>query len=144
MPATSTQPTQEQESPASTEVSRGKGERILLVEDEDSLMEFATRGLSQHGYVVYPAASAQEALDIFKQEEGEFDLVFCDLVLTDGSGLKLAQRLLDLRPDTSVIFTSGYSAEKTDWRVIQEEGYPFLQKPYSLSDLLGVVGEVLG
>ncbi|MFH1927889.1 MAG: response regulator, partial [Chloroflexota bacterium] len=101
-------------------------------------------GLSQHGYVVYPAASAQEALDIFKQEEGEFDLVFCDLVLTDGSGLKLAQRLLDLRPDTSVIFTSGYSAEKTDWRVIQEEGYPFLQKPYSLSDLLGVVSEVLG
>jgi len=49
LPATSAQPTQEQESPASTEMSRGKGERILLVEDDESIRDFATRGLSQHG-----------------------------------------------------------------------------------------------
>jgi len=182
LPATSAQPTQEQESPASTEMSRGKGERILLVEDEESIRDFATRGLSQHGYVVYPAASAQEALEVFRQEEGKFDLIFCDLVLTDESGLRLAQpaasaqealevfrqeegkfdlifcdlvltdesglrlaqRLLDLRPDTKVAFASGYSADKEDWHVIHEEGHPFLQKPYSLSDLLKVVREVLG
>jgi len=48
------------------------------------------------------------------------------------------------RPDTKVAFASGYSADKEDWHVIHEEGHPFLQKPYSLSDLLKVVREVLG
>ena len=122
---------------------RGSGQRILLVEDEDAVRTFATRALRENGYVVCDAASADEALDVFDREAGQFDVVFSDVVLPGLSGIRLVDRLLALRPDLEVLLSSGYTDQKSQWPVIREKGFRFLQKPYSLPDLLGAIEDIV-
>jgi len=143
LPAVSMRPEEERKSPVSLEAVRGRGERILLVEDEKSVRESTTRVLSRNGYAVFTAANAQEAIDIFQKNGNHFDLIFSDVVLPNGSGPKMVEQLLKLKPGISVLFTSGYSDEKSDWRTIREGGYPLLLKPYLLTDLLRTVRDTL-
>jgi len=89
------------------------------------------------------AGDAEEALRIFREEEGHFDLVFSDVVLPDKSGIKLTEEIAEESPDMPVILSSGYTDQKSQWPMIEERGYRFLQKPYSLPELLGVVGEAV-
>jgi CheY-like chemotaxis protein len=121
----------------------GKGERILLVEDDDGIREFAKRVLFESGYVGFEAANAEEALNIFGKEKGDFHLVFSDVVLPEKSGLQLVDQLLSRKPELKVLLTSGYTDQKSEWPIIREKGYRFIQKPYSLTDLLRVVREVI-
>lgn len=121
----------------------GKGERILIVEDEESVKEFTKRALSKNRYVVFTATNVQEALDIFQKEKGNFDLIFSDLLLPNGEGPELLEEILKLKPKISVLLTSGYSDEELDRSAIHKGDYPYLQKPYSISDLLRVVRDAL-
>ncbi len=121
----------------------GKGERILLVEDEEVVREMAERALSGRGYSVFPAKNAAEAQEIFESERVRFDLVFSDVVLPDGSGFDLAERLHSFDPGLSVLLTSGYADRELTGSTIEDRGYNFLEKPYELADLLHAVGEAL-
>ncbi len=143
LPAVSMEPGQKQEAPVSLKELRGRGERILLVEDDKSVRELAEEMLSGNGYRVYAAADAREAMDIFEKEGGEFDLIFCDVVLPDDRGPRLVNQFLRIKPGIGVLFASGYNDDKSDWRAIKEGGHLFLQKPYSLPDLLKGVRETL-
>ncbi|MBM4322940.1 MAG: response regulator [Deltaproteobacteria bacterium] len=122
---------------------QGKGERILLVEDDSGIREFVNKVLTKSGYEVLEASNTQEALDISEKESGGLALVFSDVVLPDKSGLQLAEELLLRKPTLKVLLTSGYTDQKSQWSVIKEKGYCFIQKPYNLNDLLRVVREVL-
>lgn len=122
---------------------RGAGQRILLVEDEESVRAFAARALRENGYIVCEASCADEALDVFDREAGRFDVVFSDVVLPGLSGIRLVDRLLALRPDLEVLLSSGYTDQKSQWPVIREKGFRFLQKPYSLPDLLGAIEDIV-
>ncbi|HDY71923.1 MAG TPA: response regulator, partial [Nitrospirae bacterium] len=123
---------------------RGNGERILLVEDETEVLEFAVRVLAENNYSVFKAANAKEAMDIFEREKGDFHVVFSDVVLPDKNGLQLVNQLLSHKPGLRVLLSSGYADRKTQWPLIRKMGFRFLQKPYALSDLLLAVREVLG
>ncbi len=115
---------------------QGKGERILLIEDEDNLRRFAERALNRCGYVAYTAANYKEAMNIFKREKGQFQLVFTDVVLPDITGIKLVEKFLSMNPNIQVLFTSGYADQKSQWQTIKDKGYPFLQKPYTIHNFL--------
>ena len=67
------------------------------------------------------------------------DLVFSDMVLPDRSGVQLYQEILAACPDLKVLFSSGYSDERSEWELIKEKGLPFLAKPYSVEQLLQAV-----
>ena len=121
----------------------GGGQRILLVEDEDAVRDFAKRALEQSGYVVYAAASANEARSVFESEDGDFALVFTDVVLPDNSGINLIDAFISVKPGLEVLLSSGYSDHKSQWPTIQKKGYHFLQKPYSLPDLLGTIKDIV-
>ena len=121
----------------------GNDERILLVEDEESIRAVTQRLLAEHGYTVYPAKSVEEALDMFTREDGNFHLVLSDVVLPDGSGAELVTRLLTLSPRLHVILSSGYVGEKSQFSLIQEKGYTFIQKPYTAEKLLQSVKKEL-
>ena len=121
----------------------GHGERILVVEDEDAVQEFATRALRDSGYKVLQAADAEEALAVFEREKGKVDIVFSDVALPSKSGLQLADELLARHPNLHVLLSSGYTDQKSQWSVIRERGYGFVQKPYAIRDLLGTIREVI-
>ncbi|NOY39485.1 MAG: hypothetical protein GXO95_04470, partial [Nitrospirae bacterium] len=61
----------------------------------------------------------------------------------DKSGLHLVDQLLSYNPDLRVLLSSGYTDQKSQWRIIQEREFRFLQKPYALADLLQAVKEVI-
>ncbi|MBM4307697.1 MAG: response regulator, partial [Deltaproteobacteria bacterium] len=122
---------------------QGKGERILLVEDDLGIREFANKVLTSNGYEVLETSNTQEALDISEKKSGDLALVFSDVVLPDKSGIDLVEELLSRKPGLKILLTSGYTDQKSQWSVIKEKGYCFIQKPYNLNDLLRVVREVL-
>ncbi len=122
---------------------RGHGERILLVEDEGVVREMAERALSGRGYTVFSAKNVAEAREVFESERVRFDLVFSDVVLPDGSGFDLAERLNSFDPELRVLLTSGYADRELTGSTIEDRGYSFLEKPYELADLLRAVGKAL-
>ncbi len=122
---------------------KGRGERVLLVEDDASVRLFALRILGENGYEVWEASSAHEALAVFDAQGGEFDVLFTDIVLPDMPGPRLYNRLLAISPGLKAVLTSGYSDEKSRERIERDGGYAFLQKPYVVHDLLSTLKELL-
>ena len=131
------------EGATASEPTGGSGERILVVEDEHSVRELACTVLRKHGYVVFEAESCKQALDVYRQEAGGFDLVFSDVVLPDKSGVQLADELLSETPAVRLLLSSGHTDNRAQWDTINERGLPFIRKPYSLPVLLKMVREAI-
>ena len=122
---------------------QGTGERVLVVEDNEGVRSAVSEMLQSGGYVVFEAANAREALDLFEKEEGDFQLIFSDVVLPDEDGVRLVDQLLSLRPGISVLMSSGYMDERAQWPLIRARGYHFLQKPFGFGELMPVVKEIM-
>ena len=129
--------------PAAGKQSRGRRQRILVVEDEEQVRAFAVRVLRKNNYTVFEAGSAAEARDIFDQENGRFDLVFSDVVLPDRTGIQLVEELQELNPGVKIILTSGYTDERSKFPLIQTRDIKFIHKPYTIAGLLRAVEERL-
>jgi len=124
--------------PAETEPARGRGERILVVEDEDALRVMVRRMLSAHGYDVVDAADAEQGL---RAAEGlELDLLLTDVGLPKTNGPDLAQRLIERQPSLRVLYMTGYPPGADPGPPASS---PLIQKPFSPFTLLGEVRRVL-
>ncbi len=113
--------------------------KILLVEDDKEVRTPTYRILTECGYAVQEAESADEALAIFERDEGDFDLLFSDVILTGKSGLYLADELSGRNPGMGVLLTSGHADNKSQWPAIKDRGLAFISKPYSAVDLLSAI-----
>ncbi|MBI5238328.1 MAG: response regulator [Deltaproteobacteria bacterium] len=122
----------------------GRGERVLIVEDEKHLRKSVALVLQKSGYRVFEAASARDAISIFEKENGEFDLVLSDMVPQDKNGVEMAEELIHKRPGVHILFTSGYVDIESEWPVLKERGFNFLQKPFEIPELLRLVRESIG
>jgi len=142
-PVISVKEDKKDEEKISIEELRGSGERVLLVEDDDLLIEYAKGALSNNGYKVFEVKNAKEALDIFEKEEGNFDIVFSDVVLPDKNGVELVEMLVSHKPGIKVLLSSGYLDDKSQWAKIQEKGFTFIQKPYTMAELLKAIKDVI-
>jgi CheY-like chemotaxis protein len=89
----------------------GKGERVLLVDDEAALVMIGTKILQHLGYNVTGFTSAREALAAFTRQPNEFDIVITDLTMPGMTGIALADALLEVRPDTPILLCTGYIEE---------------------------------
>ena len=120
------------------EVPQLDARSILLVEDNETVGEFALGLLTEMGQSVTWATHAEAALRILGERHAEFDLVFTDVVMPGASGIDLAHEVRARWPHLPVVLTSGYS------HVLAEEGsfgFPLIQKPYSVKDLVGLLGD---
>ncbi len=122
---------------------RGKGERILLIEDEELVRQMTDRVLRLNGYEVQPVASAAEAIRRFESDPSSWDLVFSDVVLPDGNGVDLVERFRAIHPGVAVVLASGFSDEKSRWPDIAKRNIAFLQKPWNVAELLRIMRETL-
>ena len=122
----------------------GGHETILLVEDEKPVRRLARSILQRHGYRVLEAESGPQALSIWDQHAAGIDLLLTDIVMPEGmTGRDLAQKLRSKRPELKIILTSGYSPDKTGVEAELRDGITFLQKPYSMNQLLSALRESL-
>lgn len=122
---------------------KGRGERILVVEDEIGVRNITVRGLMGHGYQVLEAGTAEEARKVFINENGNFHLLISDIILPDQNGILLSEDLKRQNPGMKILLTSGYADQQSDWAKVVEKGIPFMQKPYCISELLKSVKEIL-
>jgi CheY-like chemotaxis protein len=118
-------------------IKRGHG-NILLVEDEPELRNVNAEFLSSLGYTVVCAGGGPEALEML-HTAGNIDLVVTDVVMPKMSGCEFAEQLLQVRPNTRLLYVSGYPDDVVLQSGISMHGMLYLQKPYSLKELAGKV-----
>jgi two-component system cell cycle sensor histidine kinase/response regulator CckA len=118
-------------------------ETVLLVEDEERVREIATEVLVRCGYVVLSEPSAEAALARAQGHAGPIQLLLTDVVLPGMNGRELAERLRASRPDSRVLYTSGYTDELAILHGLSGPGTLFLAKPYDPTALVRSVREVL-
>jgi signal transduction histidine kinase len=127
---------------APTEVSHGT-ERILLVEDDDSVRELAREILEMNGYTIVEACNGMEALSVYEADEGSIDMMITDLVMPQLGGRDLARKLAPENPDLRVLYLSGYTDSVVLQQGMLDPGSWFLQKPFTPVQLAGKVREAL-
>ena len=124
----------------------GEG-RILLMDDEESILEAAGEVLQHLGYTVEVARDGEEAVDIYAKalEEEPFDAVIMDLTIPGGMGGKEAlSRLMEIDPSVKAIVSSGYSTSPimADYKKYGFKGV--VAKPYSVEELSEILHQILG
>jgi two-component system, cell cycle sensor histidine kinase and response regulator CckA len=112
---------------------------VLVIDDDPTLRRSVGRILDLYGYEVMEAQSADDAFTILAGHPGPIDLVLCDLVLPGLSGREAASVILARRPDSHVLFMSGYSSHGSARRELVLAGESFLSKPFGVSELLAAV-----
>lgn len=117
--------------------------RVLLVEDEEVVRNFAARALKRQGYKVLEASSGVEALEVMEKNKGKIDIVVSDVVMPEMDGPTLLKELRKKNPDLKIIFVSGYPNDAFK-ASLGEEDFAFLPKPFSLPQLAAKVKEELG
>jgi PAS domain S-box-containing protein len=113
-------------------------ETILLVEDEDEVRTVLLQILGSKGYRVLAASSGDEALAIAARHQGDLHLLLTDVTMPRMKGTQLADQLLDRRPDTRIVYMSGYNEEP-----LSESGRICLQKPFTPQVLTQTVRAIL-
>ena len=118
-------------------------EKILLIDDEESILKLVKRRLEMQGYQVETKNNPVEALELFRSEPDRFDLIITDITMPNLTGDKLAKELLNIRPRMPIILCSGYSdridAEKAAAFGIRQ----YIEKPLNMSDFLISIRKVL-
>jgi two-component system, cell cycle sensor histidine kinase and response regulator CckA len=120
----------------------GRG-RILVVEDEDSVRAFAVRALSTRGYTVLEADSGEAGLEVLKDDKDGFELILSDVVMPEMDGPTMLKELRKLGIKTKVIFMSGYAEDAFEKNLEGASDFAFLQKPFSLKQLVEKVKDVM-
>ncbi|MCB2225427.1 MAG: PAS domain S-box protein [Desulfarculaceae bacterium] len=119
-------------------------EHVLLVDDEPALVDVGRHVLERLGYRVTAATSSREALGLFQEAPGEFDLLLTDLTMPGLTGTALAERILAIRPDMPVILCTGYSYEHVTEAQMQAMGIRRLaHKPLRAAEIAEIIREVL-
>ncbi len=125
-----------------SKLRRGR-ETVLVVEDEPSLLRLIARVLVAHDYEVLSAGGVAEAIELAASHADEIALVLTDVVMPNVNGRELVETLTSLGLHAKHLFMSGYPADVIARRGILEAGVAFIQKPFSMDDLLAKIGEVL-
>lgn len=122
--------------------ANGAGQRVLYVDDEEALVSLAQRYLTRMGYAVTGYVQPTEALEAFRAEPAQYDVVVTDLSMPLMTGFELVRKLRDIRADVPVVMLSGYVRDE-DARAADDLGVRvFLSKPSSVEELARVLDEL--
>jgi PAS domain S-box-containing protein len=138
------EPAQDTGRPIEAGESTGGSETILLVEDDDALRKLLRAALRKQGYNVLEASNGDAALTAAERAQGPIHLLVSDVIMPGMGGDALARSLERLQPELKVLYISGYTDHAVAHHGNLESGEAFLQKPFSPSELVRKVREILG
>ncbi len=140
LPLIEGQPAQE---PAPLAAPQGKGETLLIVDDEESLVSLAEEVLASLGYEPVGSVGAQQALRLFRSAPQRFDAVITDAIMPEMSGLELLAELRRVRPDVPAVLVSGYGGPDLNAAAAAAGAQAVLMKPLAAADLAQCLAAVL-
>lgn len=133
----------EKEDGALVTAPMGGKESILVIDDESTVREMAREMLEYYGYQVLCAENGECALDIFRNNMSEIDLVILDLNMPGMGGYKCMQKLLDVNPEVRILIASGYATDYHAKQALSSGAASFIGKPYHLKEMARKVRSAL-
>jgi CheY-like chemotaxis protein len=121
----------------------GRGEHVLIVDDEPALVELLRDQLQSLGYRVTAHVSPLEALADFLSRPLDFDVILTDLTMPGMSGADLAEKILKVRPDLPIVMATGYGHVMSEDRAREIGLRPLLFKPFSMAALGDAIQDAL-
>jgi len=113
----------------------GKGELILLVDDDYSIIEIGKEVIESLGYSVLVASSGHQAIDVFGAHKDEVDLVITDVVMPDLGGVQVMEEIRKINPNIKVLFSTGYDMKSNLENSVVPRDVEILTKPYRVETL---------
>jgi CheY-like chemotaxis protein len=126
------------------ELPRGAGERVLFVDDEESLLRSYERLLPRLGYKVQAVADGRAAIDAFRADPSGFAVVVTDLTMPGMTGVEVAREILAIRPNTPIILSSGYADDMDEEHLRLAGVRELLHKPLNRRSIAETLARTLG
>jgi PAS domain S-box-containing protein len=142
LPAILATPT-DSEAKAPAEEIKGGRETILLVDDEKTIRDIGSQILEKNGYTVFTADDGETALEIYRKEKDQIELVLLDLIMPGMGGRKCLEELLKLNSLAKIVIVTGYSVNGPVKEVLKTGPKGFINKPYDSRHMLKEVRRVL-
>ncbi len=124
------------------QMATGK-ERVMIVEDETTVLRLGEKLLLRLGYTVLTAASGREALELISESKESIDLLLTDVVMPDMNGRELSERILRAYPEVKVLYMSGYTSDVIASHGLVDADLQFIQKPFTMDQLASKIRKVL-
>ena len=128
---------------APDDLPRGRGETVLVVDDEDAILAVAEPLLRKHGYEVLLAADGPTALAVFAEHSAKIALVLTDLAMPIMSGIALARTLRKMQPAARIIISAGREDDCNPAEMEEIGVFAVLPKPYTQAALLQLLDQAL-
>ncbi len=123
--------------------SASGNETILLVEDDDRVRALVSNMLRKNGFTVLLASAGDQALEIAARHRGRIDLLLTDILMPGFNGRLLSERLAAARPETRVLYMSGYSDDEILRLGVKKASAHFIEKPFSVDALVHKIREAI-
>ncbi|MBF0507247.1 MAG: response regulator [Nitrospirae bacterium] len=121
----------------------GKGETIIVAEDEQQVREGMVALLQENGYKIIEAEDGEDAVRKFRESRGTVSLVLLDVIMPVKNGREAYEEIKGMEPGIRTIFMSGYTDDIIAKKGILEEGFDFISKPIHPDTLMRKIREVL-
>ena len=143
LPACNNSPMEADAPPSSEQLEKAAGERILIAEDNELLVDMMSELLGSQGFEVETAENGKAALELYTQANGNFDLVITDLTMPEMGGDDLAKSILEINPKQQIILCTGYTDSMTEEDVMALGISALLKKPVPFKKLSLTIREAL-
>ncbi len=125
----------------SKNILKGKGETILLADDDIAVLQTLADVLTSLGYYVLKARNGLEAVELFRQHAADIDLVILDIIMPEMKGPKVAERIREIDPDIKLLFATGYESPQNKEAILSDTG--ILAKPFDMDRVSRTIRELL-
>ncbi len=119
------------------------GAAVLIAEDDHMVRHMVSDVLGLHGFNVLVSDDVDHAIRLAREWKGEIDLLITDVIMPKMNGKELCERVMKLRPGIKTLYMSGYTDDIIEQQGVIRSGHFFLQKPFTVTDLLDKVKSVL-
>lgn len=123
-------------------IIKGRG-TILLIDDEDLILDVSGKLIDSLGYQVIVAESSKQAVEIYRKNYKDIDMVILDMIMPEMSGFETYNRLKKINPKIKVLLSSGYSRKGQAGKIISKDQQDYIQKPFNLAQLSQKIASIL-
>jgi CheY-like chemotaxis protein len=116
---------------------------VLLVDDEADVRKVFMSILEEIGYRVLSAGDGQEAIELYRNNKDEIDMVLLDMIMPDMGGGEVYDRLKEINPEVKVLLSSGYSIDGEATDILNRGCKGFIQKPFNIQELSASIRKIL-
>jgi PAS domain S-box-containing protein len=118
-------------------------ERILFIDDEAPIVDVGKQMLERLGYEVITRTSSIEALELFRSQQDQFDVVITDMTMPNMTGVELSKKMINIRPDIPVILCTGFSEQITEEKATGLGIQGYVMKPIIMSEIAHKIRKIL-